>query len=68
MINYRGVFEHMSRKGISQYRLFKEFGVSKSRIYYMKHNKYVNTDLIDRLCSILDCRVEDIIMICDDEE
>ncbi len=68
MISYDGLFRQMRKREISQYRLHKEFGVSKSRIYYMKHNKYVNTDLIDLLCRVLSCGVQDIISIEEKEE
>ena len=67
MINYEGLFRHMEKQGISQYMLWKKYGVSKNRIYYMRHGKYVNTDIIDRLCGILSCKVVELVTIEGDD-
>ena len=41
--------------------LAAEFGVSRSLLDRLKHNKTVTTQTIDDLCRFLDCNVEDII-------
>ena len=50
----------MNRKDVSQYRLLKE-GISNSTLDRLKKNETVTTDTLDKLCTILDCKVEDII-------
>lgn len=60
MINYDRLWNTMNRKDVSQYRLLKE-GISNSTLDRLKKNETVTTDTIDKLCSILDCKVEDII-------
>ncbi len=60
MITYDKLWVTMNQKDISQYRLLKE-GISNSTLDRIKKNETVTTDTLDKLCNILDCRVEDII-------
>ena len=50
----------MQEKGISQYRLTKEFGVSNGQLDRLRKNEHVSTYTLDKLCAILDCNLEDI--------
>lgn len=60
MISYEPLWETMKRKGVTQYTLIKKHGVSPAQITRLKRNESVSTHTIDVFCSILDCRVEDI--------
>lgn len=60
MVTYDRLWETMKTKGISQYRLIKYYGFSAGQIGRLKKNGYVSTHTIDVLCTILNCRVEDI--------
>lgn len=61
MITYDKLWETMQRKGVTQYRLIKEYNVSPGQIGRLKKNTHCSTRTLDRLCQILDCRIEDII-------
>lgn len=60
MISYEKLWETMRKKGVTQYALIKTHGVSPAQITRLKRNESVSTHTIDVFCSILDCRVEDI--------
>ena len=60
MVTYDRLWETMKTKGISQYRLIKYYGFSAGQIGRLKKIAYVSTHTIDVLCTILNCRVEDI--------
>lgn len=60
MITYDKLWKTMKEKEITQYRLIKYYGFSAGQIGRLKKNMYVSTHTIETLCSILDCRVEDI--------
>ena len=60
MITYDPLWETMKTRGVSQYRLIKNYGVSSGQINRLKKNAYVSTHTIEVLCQILNCRVEDI--------
>lgn len=50
----------MKKKHITQYALIKRYGVSPAQITRLKRNEGVSVHTIDRLCTILSCRVSDI--------
>ena len=59
MITYDRLWAYMKKNGVSQYRLINQ-GISHSTLSRLKHNQPVNTDTLDKLCSIMDCELEDI--------
>lgn len=60
MIRYTRLWETMKARGVSQYRLIKEYGFSTGQLDRLRKNENLNTYTLDRLCAILDCRIEDI--------
>ena len=60
MIIYDRLWEKLREKNISLYKL-GQCGISHSTLNRLKKNQPVNTETIDRLCALLDCRVEDIV-------
>ena len=68
MIVYDRLWETMKRKGISQYRLIKEFGISSGQLDRIRKGGNINLFTLDTLCRILDCRVEDVIEYRKEEE
>ena len=60
MITYTPLWETMRYKGISQYKLIKEFNFSAGQLSRLRKNAYVSTHTIETLCKILDCDVSDI--------
>ena len=61
MISYDNFWKTLKDKNISQYRLTVYYGISNSQISRIKKGAHITTATLDNLCSILDCRVEDII-------
>ena len=55
MISYRRFWKLLSQKGISQYELQRIHGISAHSLYALRHDQYVYTTLLDRLCEILQC-------------
>ena len=68
MISYEPFYQTLKEKGFSTYRLIHEFGVSRSLLDRLKHNRPISTVTLNDLCKILDCRVEDIILFMEDNE
>ena len=59
MITYKRLWELMAIKRISQYYL-KANGISNSTLTRLKRDEAVSTETINKLCTILECNVEDI--------
>ena len=62
MISYEPLYRTMKEKGFTTYRLINNYGISRSLIDRLKHNRPITTVTLDDLCKILDCRVEDVIV------
>ena len=67
MITFDRLWETMRRKGITQYELYTKHGINRSLLDRLRHNKNVETATLDRLCTILQCPIEDIMEHIDDE-
>ncbi len=60
MIVFTKLWQTMKEKNISQYKLLKDYGFSSGQLDRLRKNSNVNTYTLDQLCSILDCKLEDI--------
>ena len=61
MITYEPLWDYLDWHEISTYTLITKHHVS-STINRLRHNQPVSTATIDRLCEILKCPVDDVIM------
>ena len=61
MISYRPLWQTMDEKGISTYKLEKEFGFSSQTINNLRHNRGITTYTLEKLCKILDCTPDKVI-------
>ena len=66
MISYEPFYRTLQEKNISTYKLINQFGISRSLLDRLKHNKPISTVTLNDLCNILDCRVEDIMLFIKD--
>lgn len=60
MIVYDRLWQTMRARGISQYRLIREYHISSGQLDRLRKNQGVSTFTLDQLCRILCCRLEDI--------
>lgn len=60
MIVYNRLWETLKSRGITQYKLIKEFHISTGQLDRLRKNDNVSTFTLNQLCSILNCRLEDI--------
>ena len=61
MIVYDRLWKTMQAKGISQYKLIKEYGISSGQLDRIRKGENINLYTLDTLCRIRDCDGEDII-------
>ena len=60
MIVYDRLWTMMKVRGVSQYKLIKDFNISSGQLDRLRKNENISTYTLNRLCEILDCRLEDI--------
>lgn len=66
MISYEPFYRTLKAKGISTYKLINEYGISRSLLDRLKHNRPISTVTLNDLCSILRCKVEDVLVYTED--
>ena len=67
MISYEPFYRTLQDKNVSTYKLINQFGISRSLLDRLKHNKPISTVTLNDLCSILDCQVEDVLIYIRDK-
>ena len=62
MISYKPLWETMQAKGITTYALINHYGINPRTIYNLKHDKSITLYTMERLCKILQCQAESIVV------
>lgn len=60
MIKFDRLWETMKKKGISTYQLREKCGIDSKTIRRLKANENMETKTLNKLCFVLNCRLEDI--------
>lgn len=60
MIVYDKLWVTMKEKGVSQYRLIKDYKFSSGQLDRLRKNENVNTYTLNQLCAILECTLDEI--------
>ena len=60
MIVYDRLWQTMKERGISQYKLVKDHRFSNGQLDRLRKNENVSTNTLNELCTILNCRLDDI--------
>lgn len=68
MIVYDKLWETMKKKGVSSYWLREKCGIDRKTIRRLKANDNMETKTLNKLCSVLECRLEDIAEYVDEKE
>ncbi len=68
MIKYDKLWATLKKKNISQYKLIKDYGIDKAQLQRLRDNMVVKTIILNRLCGILNCRIEDIMEYVPDDD
>lgn len=60
-IRYNKLWDTLADRGMTKYTLTHYFDLSPRMITKLQRNEPINTTTLDKLCSILQCNVEDIV-------
>lgn len=60
MIVYDKLWETMKQKGVSTYRLREQCGIDSKTIRRLRANDNMETKTLDKLCTALDCSLDEI--------
>ncbi len=68
MIVFDRLWATMSKKGFSTYKLRENCGIDSKTIRRLRANENIETKTLDKICSALDCRIEDIAEFINNKE
>lgn len=68
MISYEPLWSTMEKRKITKYQLIYHWGISSNTLRRMNHGLPTNSNTLNELCLILNCRVEDILKFEPTEE
>ena len=60
MIVFDKLWETMKQKGVTKYALREKHNFDTFTLRRLRNNQNMQTKTLNRLCAILDCRLEDI--------
>ena len=60
MIIFNRLWEVMKQKGISTYALRENCGIDSKTIRRLKANENIETKTLNKICSALNCKLEDV--------
>lgn len=66
MIVFDKLWVTMKNKGVSTYQLRENCGIDSKTVRRLKDNENVETKTLNKLCSFLNCRLEDIAEFIED--
>ncbi len=68
MIIFNKLWKTMEEKGISTYVLREKCGIDSKTVRRLKANENIETKTLDKLCSVLGCKLEDIAEYVEESE
>ena len=68
MIRFDKLWETMKNKGFSTYILREKCGIDSKTIRRLRANENMETKTLNKLCSVLNCSLEDIMEYVPDEQ
>ncbi len=60
MILFNKLWITMKKKGVSTYILREKCGIDSKTVRRLRANENIETKTLDKLCTALDCKIEDI--------
>ncbi len=61
MISYKPLFQQLIKKDLTRTQLRKAVGFGTRQLANMSKGQYISLETIDKICSYLNCSIEDVI-------
>lgn len=63
MVSYKPLWHTLIDRDMKKMELVEKVGMSRATLSKLNNNQYVALEVLDRICEVLDCRIEDIVEI-----
>lgn len=61
MFSYKPLLHTLIEKNITKSQLGQMLGCSKSTLAKISKDEYVSLEILDKICTLLNCKIEDVI-------
>ena len=61
MFSYKPLLRLLVEKDMTKTQLREATGMSMNTLAKISKNEYVSMEILDKICTLLDCRIEDVI-------
>ena len=61
MFNYKPLLKLLIDKGMTKTQLREQLGISMATLAKISKNEYVSMKVLDDICRLLNCKIEDVI-------
>lgn len=65
---YKKLFHLMIEKEISNAQLAERAGISANIITRLKRNTYISLESVEKICKVMDCKVDDIVEFIEEDK
>lgn len=65
-VSYKKLWKLLIDRDMKKKDLCSKAGISSSSITKMRNNGHMNTETLEKICTALDCKIEDIIEVIQD--
>ena len=61
MFSYKPLLKLLIDKNMTKTQLREQLGISMATLAKISKNEYISTKVLDDICSLLNCKIEDIV-------
>ena len=61
MFSYKPLLKLLIDKNMTKTQLREQLGISMATLAKISKNEYVSMDVLDKICTVLNCKIEDVI-------
>lgn len=61
MFSYKPLLKLLIDKGMTKTQLREQLGISMATLAKISKNEYISMKVLDDICSLLNCKIEDVI-------
>lgn len=63
MVSYKPLWHTLIDRDMKKMELVEKVGMSRATLSKLNNNQYVALEVLDRICEVLDCQIEDVVEI-----
>ena len=68
MISYEPLWRTMAEQGVTTYALITKHGINPRTINHLKHGRSITLYTLEKLCKILNCQAESVVVFEPDDK